>query len=181
MITIEKKTQLATDIEWLTRALSPDKDRLVLQYAYYHDGQMFATDGFRLHRLDLIIPDLEEGMVEVLKTKNGYILDNVKDKGAYPDIKNIVAVGSSSSVNEVPRAWSGIKDFQAYFDLVLFYLTIQQQQPINTKLLTDVLKGQEELKVFTGGKNKLIVFRDDSHFAMLMPITIKEPEVREEY
>ena len=178
--TVSKKGSgtLYHDIEWVIRALSTDSEKEILQYAQVKEGKLNCVDGFRLHQLDIIDLPLKEGQYKVLKTSSEITLiyDEAKSELKFPDIsmlcpdsKKFAAEWTETYINW----WVKSTEKRAAIDYSIASIVHAIKGGISIQLFTEVLDGQS-LDCFTATNEKPIIFKDNTHYALIMPIKVNK-------
>ena len=179
MVTINKKNFLYKELKWVISARSDDDTRIVLGFASIVNGWINCADGFRIHSFNFD-GMLEDGLYRIIDSKYGITLirDNTGHK--FPDINllrpNLEMV--SEETNRLIYASIGNRGTAGKLDEIdmagiVARIVLGSKAGINNKFLKDVLNGQS-LECFVNEDLKPIVFKDVNHYALLMPIKIKD-------
>lgn len=147
----------------------------------WQDGELYAADGYRIHRVLFPIEGMACGIWELVKTKDGYTLISPGEtRLKYPDIKALADTMARGCDKELTwskaAGWSGIKDLDTQLALVAFDVFTQLGQPVDLRFLREAIKGMPGLTCFINGKDKPIILKDNDHFCMIMPVKLKAPE-----
>jgi len=88
----QMNNKLLDAVRWVCRARSDDDKRLIINYLSVNkDGDIAATDGYRLHKATVKTDKLPAGIYRVLKTGAVVWLDKMPDSvGKFPDYEAVI-------------------------------------------------------------------------------------------
>ncbi|GAG03800.1 unnamed protein product, partial [marine sediment metagenome] len=121
-IQLGKHDPLTKDVYWLTNIKTPkDERRPHIVNVYVKNGDMFRTDGHRLHRLKTNRTDFKDGFYQVLKrTKADMIMAYIGNDYSYPDC------------NDLLKKPSGVE------------LILRQKENDSSKAFTEIIRAMDD-------------------------------------
>lgn len=195
IIQIDKKSYAYEYIDKVQRACSKDKTRASLSRMFLDpEGWLVATDGTRMHILDLeqalLLPeDLKKKNLSWINgetaratmTKDGILI--IRDGEPFPNWRRVFPDKKEWRAHKVSYLKVNANEYMEEFDLLKKTLPIQGAalhhslpEPISWQALQDLCSGS--YKVMTIGEGRPVVFLDEFGFtAVVMPVskmTVKE-------
>ena len=173
---IEIKKEDAAKFMFVGKAISDDLMRYFLNYGYCVENKLIATDGRRLHILELGDNPYEfkdKAFYRILKmnTKTVWIVEITSEIGVFPDYKRVMPEGDHKKIRFEMR--SGTYGIGNYINIAKLIREIPEEHAINFAFLEDLMKNVDwEVHIFEGIKEsaKGIEFVYKDLTAIIMPM-----------
>ena len=164
-----KKSYYAETVAFVCKGISDDETRFFMNFVYCEENKLIATDGRRLHILELKENPFEfqdKTFYRVLKaTKSVVWLVEAFEEMQFPNWKRVMPEGEYKTIEFV--------NSKRMESSTLSLASIYRHAAINIRYLQDlVLNEIWEVRIF--GKNKAFMFISNNMTAVIMPLSEDE-------
>ena len=170
---IEIKKKDAAKFMFIGKAVSDDETRYFMNFAYCDGKKLIATDGRRIHTLDLGANPYGFGdkkFYKVLKMniKTAWFVEITCAVGQFPNWKRVVPKGKHRTMNFAMR--SGRYGIGAnYVNIAKLIRELSTEHAMNFAFLEDLMKNVNwEVHIFEGNKGVKFIYEDLT--AVIMPM-----------
>lgn len=170
---------IAKDFGFVAKAVSTDETRYFLNNVYCEENKLIATDGRRMHILDLKGNPYgfeEKKHYRVLKTTLTIVwfAELSEAPGDFPNWKRVIPERKTAEKTfKYESATSTDFYGEGYQQITKLIRNIPAQNCLNLKFVQD-LKKSTEWTVYTYGTNKPIEFVSDELTAIIMPMQMED-------
>lgn len=161
------KKFLAGDVYWVTSPLLKESQdpRKHVTHLLIKDGKLTATDGSRLHHVDLDGFGTD-GLYRVLKrTKSEIVIQQIDEEFNYPDFEDLLTITPGSTAVECP-----ISDTGEYSSAYALILRKMEANTLQYKFVADILSIDDCFTAHVNEDgNKPVHFENGNKIAIVMP------------